>query len=360
MTSAAEILKQIHKDHGPEIAVVGAAYSDCVRLPTGVFPFDLASGGGFPMGRVSVIYGPESSGKTNLALKAIAQGQLLFPTMKAVFVDAENAYDPGWASQLGVDNNRLILVHPEFAEQAVDLIEAFLYANDVFAVVLDSVAALITQNEIDSSAEKAVVGGASLTVGKLARKAPRAFMVAKKENDGFAPALICINQIRLKIGVMFGNPETMPGGNALKFASSMTVRIYGKSVVEKKINPNLPAYKDTSLVIQKYKVPILAQNAIYKIQMLHFGGNVPGHVSDWNTLKKYMEELDYLTKAEGGGWLCVGEPFKTQEQCKEYLYGNPEVLLELRQAIISELMDAGSALPPNEEDVTTVPDGVDL
>ena len=221
MSSAEEIVKKMKKDYGESIAKRGSdEYVDTPRLPTGIFPFDLASGGGFPMGRVSVVFGPESSGKTNVVLKAIGKGQQIYPDKQAVFVDAEHAFDPLWARQLGVNTDRLIVIHPEYAEQAVDMIEAFLYASDVFCVALDSIAALSTQNEIESSAEKAAVGGASLVIGKLFKKATVSFN--RMRNQGLMPpAFIGINQIRHKIGVMYGDPETMPGGNAIKFASSL-------------------------------------------------------------------------------------------------------------------------------------------
>lgn len=342
MATAADVVKQLRKDHGDEIATFGAKFSDCPRLPTGIFPFDLASGGGFPMGRLSVVYGPESSGKTNIVLRAIAEGQLLYPDKTAVIVDTENSYDPAWGAILGVNNDKLIHVQPDYAEQVVDIVEGFLHASDVFVVALDSVAALITTNEIESSAEKAVVGGASLVVGKLTRKATRALMVSRKQNGGFAPAFICINQIRHKIGVMYGDPETMPGGNALKFASSLTVRLYGKNVMDKKLSPVMPAYKETSIIIKKWKMPILAVSSTYQMQTLDANGNKPGHVEDWNTISTYLKELDYLSKGEKGGWDMLGNNYKTLAECKETLYSDSTLLQEVKRTIISELLMAGS------------------
>lgn len=341
MTSTAEILKKMKKEYGDSVATMGSdSFVDTPRLPTGIFPFDLASGGGFPMGRVSVVYGPESSNKTNVVLKAIGQGQLLYPDKQAVFVDAEGSYDPKWARMLGVDTDKLIVIHPEYAEQAVDMIEAFLYASDVFVVALDSIAALSTQNEIESSAEKASVGGASLVVGKLFKKATVSFN--RMRNQGhMPPAFIGINQIRTKIGVMYGDPETMPGGNAIKFASSFTVRLYGKNILDKKINPVMPSFKETNIIIKKWKMPILAINAQFSMQMLEANGRYPGHVEDWNTIANYLKELDYLGKAEKGGWNLFGETYKTLEECKQALYANPETLAEAKAQIIQEMLSKG-------------------
>lgn len=349
MSSTDEILKKVKKDYGNSIAKMGnEQYADTPRIPTGIFPFDLACGGGFPMGRVSIVFGPESSNKTNICLKAIGEGQKIYTDKKAVFIDAEGAYDPDWARLMGVDTDALIVIHPEYAEQAVDIIEAFLYASDVFMVVLDSIAALSTQNEIESSAEKAAVGGASLVIGKLFKKATVSFN--RMRNQGhIPPAFIGINQIRHKIGVMFGDPETQPGGNALKFAASFMVRVYGKNILDKKINPTMPAFKHTSVIIRKWKMPILASTAEFTMQTLAGGGQVPGHVNDWNTVGNYLRELDYLSKGEKGGWVMFGEEYKTLEACREYLYGDSETLREAKAQIIHELLTKGGSLPVQEE-----------
>lgn len=698
MSTTTEILKKMKKDYGQNVAKMGnESYEDTPRLATGIFAFDLASGGGFPMGRVSIVYGPESSNKTNVVLKAIANGQKMYPEKKAVFVDAEGSYDEGWAKLLGVNTENLIVVHPEYAEQAVDIIEAFLYASDVFVVALDSVAALSTQNEIESSSEKASVGGASLIVGKMFKKATVSF--TRMRNQGhMPPAFIGINQIRTKIGVMYGDPEclhadtlvnfvdgrsipirqvveqkidapiwafngdtgtffesrilshhyngeakdgdfltvsaqgvdtrngvfsatvtythkfltfdgwktagdlqvgellmtkyrsvisgsvkdflagalcgdatlfkpnaglncglkfqdnqnpeyaawkahllepffnvtggggkfvvsptydlgkfgeqfagcrhpqglfnnfswlgfavwlmddahydhehgrytlsigrfkddpvvqeyisecldelglphkwntknvvftveasrviaancrefapecmaykfpeqvvgtgtvlylkhsgvqylltytpvtsvcqasprkyrdrglydihieghhnylagnmdngfvvhnTMPGGNALKYAASFIVRLYGKNEVDKKINPVMPAFKKTSIIIKKWKMPILATHSEFMMQMLDGNGKTPGHVEDWNTVSSYLKELDYLGKGEKGGWVLFGNTYPTLDACKQSLYGDDTMLHEAKSQIIKEMLAKGGAEVPQENE----------
>lgn len=340
--NTADIIKKLHKDYGAEIGGIGDKYIDLPRLSTNIFPLDLALGGGVPMGKLTVIYGPESSNKTNTIIGMILVGQVLYPDMKAVVIDAEQAWDSKWAESQGVDMSRVIVVHPDYAEQCVDITESFLYAPDVYLVALDSIAALITQNEIDSSAEKAVVGGSSAVVGKMIRKAVLALGQARKQNEhNFAPAFVCINQIRHKIGVMFGDPETMPGGNAVKFAASCIIRKYGKNEIDNKINDAMPAYKDVSCIIKKWKMPILNVKATYKMQMLAFGGNRPGFVNDWNTVFSYLRELDYLSKGEKGGWVYSGNPYKTIDEIKQHLIDHPQELIEVKQTIIEEMMKAG-------------------
>lgn len=343
MATASEVLKSVHKEHGQSVATLGAKVMNRPRLPTGILALDIATGGGFPMGKVSIVFGPESSGKTNIVLKAIACGQKLHPDKMAVFIDIENAYDPTWAAQLGVDIDRVIHVQPESAEQAVDLTEAFLYASDVFVVAIDSLAALVTQNEINSSAEKAVVGGSSLSVGKLMRKAVRA--QAKAEADtGFAPAMLCVNQIRHKIGVMFGDPETTPGGHAPRFAASMIVRVYGKNVMDKAVHATIPAVKNTSVILRKWKVPIVATTCEYDMQMIATETTAPGEVKEWNTLSTYMKELGYLEKTKTG-WVMMGKPYATLNACKDQLDANPLVAIQLKSEIIKELVAKNSKLP---------------
>lgn len=343
--NSTQLVAKLHKEFGAEIGGLGDKYVNQPRLPFGIFPLDLAMGGGIPLGKMGIIFGPESSNKTNKALKLIVMAQLLFSDKKAVFIDAEQAFDPVWATKMGVDLDRLIVMHPDFAEQAIDMVEAFLYAPDVSIVVLDSIAALVTANEVASSAEKAAVGGASAVIGKMIRKAILAMGQARKTNpDGVAPAFVCINQIRHKIGVMFGDPETMPGGNAPKFAAAWILRSYGKNIVENKINPAMPAFKECSLIIRKWKFPILQVNAKYRMQMLQFDGNTYGHVEDWNTMSTFLKELDYLSKVPGsaGGWLLCGEHYPTLVDIKTRLATDATFTANLKEAIITEMVEKGT------------------
>jgi recombination protein RecA len=361
MSSASDILKQINKAHGPSIAKMGGTpYADTPRIPTGIFPFDLATGGGFPMGRVTIVWGAESSNKTNQVLCAIGQGQKMFPGKRAVFVDAEHAFDDAWARELGVNTEELILIHPEFAEQAVDFIDSFLYADDVFMVALDSIAALSTQNEIESSAEKASVGGAALVVGKMFKKATVSFN--RMRNQGLLPpAFVCINQVRNKIGVMYGSPDTMPGGFAPKFAASMIIRVHGKNIIDKKIDPVMPVQKEVSVTVSKWKVPIVSTSATYTMNMRKSPGRVIGDCEDWNTVSSFLKELDYLSKAEkGSGWVMFGKFYNTLVECKADLYGNIEMLMEAKAQIIKEIllskMDGGTAILSDDPVETVDPD----
>jgi len=335
------ILKSIQDDYGEAVASEGVELVDETRIATGVFPFDLATGGGFPEGRISVVYGPESSLKTTIVLKAIATMQMLHPEKTCVFIDVEVAYNPEWGAKLGVDNDKLYYVIPDYAEQAVDIAEAFMYADDVGIVAIDSLAALITANEVDSSAEKAVVGGSGLVVGKLYRKVTLAMGKAKKE--GRKPTFIAINQIRYKIGVMFGDPEVMPGGVAFKFASSLTVRMYGKDELDKKISAVLPAWKTCTGIVKKYRVPIAARTFKFKLAtMPHpIKGLTVGDVDDWSTLCKYLKEFDMLFK-DGKDWHLAGNTFPTQTACREAFIEEPQWGNAIRATLIRSAVEKGN------------------
>jgi recombination protein RecA len=340
MTLSADLLKQWKKQHGANIATVGKqGWVNLPRLPTGIFPIDLATGGGFPMGKFSIIYGPESSNKTNLMLGCVREGQQMFPGKKAAIIDAEHDLNIEWAEAQGVDPDRLIVLFPEYAEMAVDFVESLLYAEDIFMIGLDSIAALTKQTEIEKDASAASYGGASILVGKMTRKAVVAFnKMAQAGHVG--PAFIATNQIRMKMDAgPHGNPETMPGGQAQKFAASMILRTYAKNVMDTKIHPALPVFKEGSVIVKKWKCPILAVNAEYKMQMIAANGHRPGFISDWNTVSAYMQELDYLTKGEKGGWVMSGGIYKTLAECKEQLYGDPAFLQEMKAAIIQEMLD---------------------
>jgi recombination protein RecA len=287
---------------GLEVATFGKSIDSVPRLPSDIFQLDLSSGGGFPRGRISVIYGPEGSAKTTLALKAVAQAQFEHPDKKAVFLDAEGHLDGKWANRLGVDMTKLGYAIPQSAENAVDMIEALLYAEDLSIVVLDSLAALTTEKELDSDAEKALVGAGALVINKMYRKTGRALGMAKLQ--GREPTVIFINQIRMKIGVMYGNPETMPGGPSFKFASSLTIRTFGKDEIDKDVNPSLPAFKEIKCVIKKQKVGIVSENCEFKMAILpnEAKGLKVGDVYEWNTISHYLKLFGLMNKEKGNKW----------------------------------------------------------
>jgi recombination protein RecA len=332
----ADTVAGFQTQYGAAVASYGAKLAQSDRVPTGLFPFDLAVGGGFPRGTMSIVYGPESSNKTNLCLKAIAQHQQIWPEQTCVFFDIENALDPAWVKALGVDVDKLVVIRPNYAEQAVDMVVKCIEAEDVGLIVLDSLAALISTTEIEASAEKAQVGGNAILVGKLVRKAAHALDQADKE--GRSPTLIYINQTRYKVGVMFGDPEIMPGGQAPKFHSQLTVRLWGKSINDPKVSQVLPVSKKVSFIVRKWKVQVVS--AAGEFEMVTYPH---GEVNDWNQVSGYLRDFGELAKkAKGQGWIMLGEEYPTLQACKERVYGDRLFGLEVRRRIIQRVMAAGT------------------
>jgi len=212
-------LKQIEKNFGTgSIMTLDPANIKAVpAISTGAMSLDIALGGyGIPRGRIVEIFGPEGSGKTTLALHVVANAQKTGGV--AAFIDAEHALDPTWARKLGVDLENLLVSQPDTGEQALEICEMLIRSNAVDVVVIDSVAALIPRAEIEGEMGASHVGLQARLMSQAMRKLVGAVSKSKT-------TVIFINQIRMKIGVMFGNPETTPGGNALKFYSSVRLDI---------------------------------------------------------------------------------------------------------------------------------------
>ncbi len=211
-------LEKIQRNHGKgAIMSLNARALDISSIPTGILSVDAALGvGGFPRGRVVEVYGPESSGKTTLALTVAASAQAGGGV--AAVVDAEHALDPVYAGALGVDTDQLLVSQPDDGEQALEITETLVRSGSIDVVVVDSVAALVPRSELDGEMGDSQVGLQARLMSKALRKLTGA--VAKSDT-----CLIFINQLREKIGVMFGNPETQPGGRALKFYSSVRIDI---------------------------------------------------------------------------------------------------------------------------------------
>jgi recombination protein RecA len=345
MTKMKDLLQNVAKQYKDEsIATMGAKIKDPDRLSTGLFAFDIATGGGIPEGRCTILYGTEDSMKTSICLKLIAQAQKKYPNKSAVFVDIEGVFSRDWARTLGVDVDKLVYIHPDNAEQMVDIVEGILYTEDASLVVVDSLAALLTTHESEKSAEDAIVGRTGLVINKFYRKMSMA--LGKARRQGRNPSVLCINQIRFKIGVTHGNPETMPGGPAFKYASSMTIRLYGKDIMESAVSKSLPAYKEMSMIIQKHKVPILAKKGILQVALMpipEYGLEI-GQAYDWNTLLAYLKSMELMVKDKKKGWLftnpATGEQtaYKVIDELKTKVYADPDFGAEVKAGLIALMM----------------------
>lgn len=347
MPDVKELLKKFTKAYKKDLSRVDD--EDPPRIPTGIFALDLASGGGVPVLRTTVIYGPQSSMKSTVALCIIGQAQQKYPHLKCVYMDIEGSYSKEWAKHMGVDTDALIVMTPETAEQTVDIVEQLLYADDICVIVVDSLAALTSQRELMASAEDAQMGVAGLMTNKLYRKTTRAMATMRTNPDlKSMPTLICINQIRFKMNSMHGDPEVMPGGPSFLFQSSLTLRLYGKDEFDKEVSSSLPAFKKVSIIIKKAKVPIVQRAAEMMVALIKnpkFNLNI-GQAYDIATIMTYLKALGLLNKAEkaGQGWvLAMAEEhtFPTLDAIKERLSMDPKFSQEVRNTIIDRVLKGG-------------------
>jgi len=324
---------KFHKELGAKSIVRGADIPQCKRLPTGVFEFDLATGGGFPCSRYSILYGPESSCKTNLVYKAIASAQRLPPPCnKAVLVDVEGTFDPAFAMKFGVDVDALLVAKPSYGEQAVDMVDALVRADDVAFLGLDSLAALIGIREVEGSTEKVDVGTSSLLIKRLCIKLATALSEEQKRDH--TPCVVFINQTRSKIGVMFGNPEVMPGGQTMKFMASLIVRLSGKNLMVKEISGAIPVLKTVSAVIRKAKIGVVQESFEFDMCMVEHGGLMVGETDSFTKVKGYLQSSGHLIKSDKGGWALFGKNYATLVTIQDTYKAEDAFAQKLQQQVI--------------------------
>lgn len=299
-----EVLAGIRKDKGDKVVVKGNKIPVVRRLATGIFEFDFYSGGGFPCGRYSIVYGPESSNKTNLCLKAVAAAQKLSPPCnKAIWVNIEQSFDPIWAEKMGVNTSQLLVVNAGYGEEAIDLVDALVRAEDVALVVVDSMAGLIASKEIAQSVENYDIGSSALLIKRMVNKLMIAFCEEQKRDHD--PCVILINQTRYKPGVLFGDPETMPGGEAQKFLSSLRVRLYAKNIINTALNTVM--FKETRVTVKKAKVPVRAAAFEFSLCVHAHDDLQVGETNSFNMVKSHLQALNILVKTPKGYAIQTGD-----------------------------------------------------
>ncbi|MCF8057026.1 MAG: recombinase RecA [Desulfocapsa sp.] len=284
-------------------------------ISTGSLSLDIALGvGGFPKGRIAEIYGPESSGKTTLALHVVAESQKNGGT--AAFIDAEHALDTAYAKRLGVDVDNLLVSQPDYGEQALEIAEILIRSGGVDVIVIDSVAALTPKAEIDGNVGDSHMG----LQARLMSQAMRKFTgVLNRSNT----VLIFINQIRMKIGVMFGNPETTTGGNALKFYSSLRLDIR-----------RIGSLKDGQEIVgNRTKVKVVKNKVAPPFKIAEFDIVYGEGISKAGDLLDLAVEQDIVDKS--GSWYSYLDERIGQgrENAKRFLTDNPEMFSEIDQKV---------------------------
>ena len=304
---------------------------DVEAIPTGSVSIDIALGiGGVPRGRIVEIYGPESSGKTTLCLHIVANAQKQGGI--AAYVDAEHALDPEYAKRIGVKTADLLISQPDTGEQALDIVETLVRSNMVDVIVIDSVAALVPKAEIEGEMGDQHVGRQARLMSQALRKLTA--IIAKSN-----ATVIFINQIRMKIGVMFGNPETTSGGQALKFYSSVRIEIRRSAQIKKgeEVVGNRVKVK-----VVKNKVAAPFRTAEFDI-MYNEGISLAGDVLDagvrFGALKKSGNSFLYGDVKLGAG----------RESAKTFLKENPKIQNEIEQLILKKSKEVGVAPTEDEE-----------
>ena len=309
----------------------GSIDHDVSAVSTGSLGLDLALGiGGLPRGRVVEIYGPESSGKTTLALHAAAEIQKAGGT--AAFVDAEHALDPSYAEKLGVEISDLLVSQPDTGEQALEITDMLVRSGATDLIIIDSVAALTPKAEIEGEMGDSHMGLQARLMSQALRKLTANI---KRSNT----LVIFINQIRMKIGVMFGNPETTTGGNALKFYSSVRMEIRRIGAIKK--NDEVVG-NETRVKVVKNKVAPPFKEAIFDI-LYGRGISREGEIINLGVSHGIIEKT--------GAWYGYnGERIgQGKDNVREYLQGNPEMALEIERAVKSKALPQVETAEPVEE-----------
>ena len=308
-------------------------------IPTGALSLDIALGiGGVPRGRIIEVYGPESSGKTTLALHVIAEAQKMGG--EAAFIDAEHALDPVYARKLGVDIDNLIVSQPDTGEQALEITEALVRSGALDVVVVDSVAALVPKAEIDGEMGDSHMGLQARLMSQALRKLAGAINKSKT-------VLIFINQLREKIGVMFGNPETTTGGRALKFYASVRMDIRKTEMMK----------QDGQVIGNRVRVKVIKNKVAPPFREAEFDVLYGKGISKVGNILDMAVNLDIVEKS--GAWFSYNGQRISQgrENAKRYLEEHPDIMDEIEKKVRDNFAKAfeqslGEELPSDDEEDT--------
>ncbi len=318
-TALAQIEKKFGK--GSVMTFSSDAVKTVETIPSGSLSLDIATGiGGFPRGRVTEIFGPESSGKTTLTLHLIAEAQKRGG--KAVFIDAEHAFDPKYAKAIGVNLEDLIIAQPDYGEQALEIAETLIRSGVIDVVVIDSVAALVPKAELEGDIEDS-------NIGLHARLMSKAMRVLKGAVNKSNTALVLINQVREKVGVMFGNPETTTGGRAIKFFADMRMEVRKSDI------------KDSGeRVGSRVRVKIVKNKLAPPFKEAEFDVIYGEGISKEGEIIDLGEKLGIIKKS--GAWYSYGDMKLGQgkEKVRERLKEDKELAKELEERIL-EAIDNG-------------------
>jgi len=345
-----EVIEWINKHYGQ---IAGKATEihrqDIPRIRTGIFGLDYALGGGIPVGRITVLYGYKSSGKSTIAARVAGEAQRLcakcylpecncnFRKMQVVWVDLEGTYEPSWGAAQGINNEELLIVKPETAEATVDVIDKLIRSKRCDLIILDSIAAMVPIKEIEESAEAWQQGLGARILNKGVRRWVSGINKVFVETN-IAPTLLFINQIRMKIGVMYGDPATLPGGLGIQFATSVEVKLWaGKYEVPKE------EVKPVSVVInykvEKNKTAVPRIEGAFKLYLRDWNNYSAGQVSEEAYLIRICRNIGLIEHSKGKYIVLKEHVFNTLDQIKDRIITDRAFREELERAALMVLLN---------------------
>lgn len=347
-----DFVKDFEKKNNIKVAYRGKEVLKSSHVSTGVFALDMALLGGIPENNMTLIYGKQSSGKSMVSYKTVANFQKKYPNKFAVWVDLENTHDPEWASVHGVDAEKLIVLKPQYGEQASDLVRSALESDDVCLVVFDSIPGLISLKEQEKATEDVVISPEAMIIRRMVRTSIAAMI--KSQSKGNYKTLILINQWREKAGFVMGDPRTLPGGKAPRYFNSVEIEMFNKETVGKDSDDiSLIDYNTHEFKIHKNKLGNSVRQGEFKMIRSPSHELPQGTIDDFDAVFGYAQKFD-LASGAGISWGLIdpttGEilKFKSKKEGVQYLRDNREVYEALKKQMI-QLQRVKSGKDPNFE-----------
>lgn len=343
-TELGNVIKQANDAYGANVVTRGNAPRPYgLRARTGIFALDLSLGGGFLMSRGSMIYGEKSAGKTTTAMMCAVCCQRMFPDKVVVWVDIEGTFDHDWFVKMGGDLERLVIVEPETGEQAVDIADGLVRSLETSMLVTDSIAMLTPMKEIQQSSEDKIMGGNSILIGNYLRRVNNAFLVERHRNH--RPLVLHINQFRSKVGLVFGDPRTLPGGKALEFCTTQQVEIKNKEHITDKgdIQFNEHTFKitkdKTGGRIREGKFKLVRDPDAFKPRLPE------GYIDQIRTILDFGSRVGFV---EGQYSIQGHGKFKSADIAQEYFLSRQDAYEQLQIDIITAFRKSwGLSVPEN-------------
>lgn len=354
---ASDLIKSIAKTHGKSILTraADAKIRACPRIPTGIFELDYALGGGFPAGRVNIAFGMKSSGKTTMLTRALGQAQKMCANCYTFFnqttgkcgckkyrehvcgfLDVEGTWDNEWATLQGVDVSKVLLSTPEYAEQTLDIAEALIRSTEVDLLVIDSIAFLTPSKEIEESTAKALQAEQARALGRGFRKFVSAINHVGNKT-GRRPTMLFTNQIRHKIGLLFGNPETTPGGFAPGFAATTETKCWsGKYEMDELTGK--PISVELNFRIEKNKASGAHMDGKYSLMLSDTPQKKKGQIYDEPDIVELGLKLGLVNKESAQSWTVLGDTFRGKSLIVAKMCEDPEYKRKITDSLLNVLV----------------------